>query len=141
MSDATEVEPFVGHGPGGTLTESEARALLAELKTSGMTMKAFAKARGMHPQRLSWWRGRFAKRSPSATRRPPGRPSKSPATAPRFLPVAVSAQSPPAAPRGPVAAAGSAYELALGADRTLRIPHDFHEDSLARLLRVLRETR
>lgn len=143
MSDTTKVEPFLGHGPSGTLTESEARALLAEQKRSGQTLKDFANARGMLPQRLSWWKGRFARDKATAARRPQGRPPKSNATAAssRFLPVAVVTPDSCAAPEVTAGPADGGYELALGAEGTLRIPRDFHEGSLARLLRVLRETR
>ena len=36
-------------------------------------------------------------------------------------------------------AAHALYELDLGRGLTLRIPHDFRDDALARIVRVLRE--
>ena len=41
-------------------TGVEARRFLDEWATSGMSLTAFARDRGLHPQRLSWWRKRLA---------------------------------------------------------------------------------
>lgn len=40
-------------------TESDARRVLAEWKRSGDTLEAFARSRGLVPQRLAWWRKRL----------------------------------------------------------------------------------
>ncbi len=131
---------FVGSGPGGLITETEARALLDELAGSGMTLRDFARSKGFKPQRLDWWRAKFAGKHKHRSR------TKTPraASAPRFVPVVADTHSlthrtsPSAAvvpaPRG-------LYELALPGAVTLRIPHDFHDESLARILRVLHEAR
>jgi hypothetical protein len=136
--------PFVGSGPNGQMTESEARALLDELALSGETLHDFAMARGFKSQRLSWWKSKFAgKHPPRAARRSSARAKRVVGT-PRFVPVVVAKPSATrrVAPTAAIVPSGrAAYELALGDTFTLRIPHDFHEDSLARIVRVLRETR
>ena len=83
--------------------------------------------------------GKLVDRSVHATRRTRAM------TTPHFVPViATSAAS--AAPThrtastaAVVPATRGVFELALPGALTLRIPHDFHEESLARILRVLRE--
>jgi hypothetical protein len=40
-------------------TESDARRVLAEWEHSGDTLEAFARSRGLVPQRLAWWRKRL----------------------------------------------------------------------------------
>lgn len=40
-------------------TEDEARAAMTEWKASGKSGAAFARSKGIDPQRLFWWRGRF----------------------------------------------------------------------------------
>lgn len=40
-------------------SESEARRVLADWRSSGETLSAFARGRGLHPQRLSWWARRI----------------------------------------------------------------------------------
>jgi hypothetical protein len=133
----------VGVGPGGTLTEAEARALLEEQPRSGLSFTEFARSKGLPMQRLGWWKarltGKLVDRSVHATSRTRA------TTTPHFVPViATSAAS--AAPThrtastaAVVPAARGVFELALPGALTLRIPHDFHEGSLARILRVLRE--
>lgn len=145
MSDtasSTTPSAFLGSGRGGTLTEAEARALLDEQARSGLSFTEFARARRLSPQRLSWWKARFSgkhvDRSAHATR------GKRPPTAPRFVPVVATGTLPthrtsPSA--AVVPATRGVYELALPGAVTLRIPHDFHDESLARVLRVLREAR
>jgi len=60
-------------------TEADARRVLAEWKRSGDTLEAFARSRGLVPQRLAWWRKRL--REP--------RPEASTSTALTFVPAAV----------------------------------------------------
>jgi len=43
----------------GRWSPKEARGLLDEWARSGTSLTAFARARGIHPQRLSWWQKRF----------------------------------------------------------------------------------
>ncbi len=40
-------------------TESDARRVLAEWEGSGKSLEAFARSRGLVPQRLAWWRKRL----------------------------------------------------------------------------------
>lgn len=40
-------------------TESDARRVLAEWGRSGKSLEAFARSRGLVPQRLAWWRKRL----------------------------------------------------------------------------------
>lgn len=133
----------VGVGPGGTLTEAEARALLDEQPRSGLSFTEFARSKGLPMQRLGWWKarltGKLVDRSVHATRRTRA------TTTPHFVPVIASraASAAPTHRTAPTAAVVPAsrgvFELALPGAVTLRIPHDFHEESLARILRVLRE--
>lgn len=132
----TAIPRFRGSGPGGTLTEADARTLLAEHARSGRSLKSFAASRGLTGERLGWWRGRF-RDADAATRSGP-EVSFVPVT---LAPPAVAPIAPRLPPSPPVAPspATTAYELVLGGAHTLRIPADFHDASLARLLRVLTE--
>src|ERR1041384_6542105 len=40
-------------------TESDARRVLADWQRSGDTLEAFARSRGLVPQRLAWWKKRL----------------------------------------------------------------------------------
>ena len=148
MSDAassSSPHPFVGSGPNGTLTEVDARTLLDEQAHSGLSFQHFAFARGLSPQRLSWWKSKFeGKHPPRAARRPRGKKPR-PAASPRFVPVVAAGTAPLTRRTAPTAAivptARGAYELALGGALTLRIPHDFADDTLARIVRVLQGAR
>jgi transposase-like protein len=40
-------------------TEADARRVLADWQRSGDTLEAFARSRGLVPQRLAWWRKRL----------------------------------------------------------------------------------
>jgi hypothetical protein len=40
-------------------TEADARRVLAEWERSGDTLEAFARSRGLVPQRLAWWKKRL----------------------------------------------------------------------------------
>lgn len=46
-----------------TWTEEDARQILDEWRSSGTTLAAFARRRGIVPQRLAWWRKRLGDRS------------------------------------------------------------------------------
>lgn len=118
--DATAAVRFVGRGPHGTLTEQDARELLNEQARRGIPLPDFARSKGLSPQRLHWWRSKFARAETAA-----------PAT---FVPVTLT----PATEAACVPATG-AFELALASGRTLRIPADFDATALARLLTVLAE--
>jgi hypothetical protein len=142
MSDAvpsSAPRPYVGSGRNGLITAEEARSLLDQQARSGLSLQAFARSLGIRPQRLSWWKSEFAgKHAPRARR-----PSPADAAAPRFLPVVVPGDSSPTRRTAPsaavIAAAPARYELLVGDALTLRIPQDFRDDALARIVRVLRE--
>jgi len=70
-------------------TEADARRVLADWKRSGITLEAFARARGLVPQRLAWWRKRL------------GITSSEPSTSLTFVPAAVIGSA--AAAAGPAA--------------------------------------
>ena len=48
-------------------TEADARGVLAEWKHSGKTLEAFARSRGLVPQRLAWWRKRLRVAGPQTS--------------------------------------------------------------------------
>lgn len=133
MSRSPSPPPFEGHGPNGTLTADDARALLTECERLGMELAPFARSKGLHPQRLSWWKTKFARQAP-----PPQPPPASLAVpASPFLSVRVETASVPAA-MPPVADAP--FEVVLGA-RTLRVPQRFSAAALAELLSVIEGAR
>jgi hypothetical protein len=47
-------------------TEADARHVLADWQRSGLTLEAFARSRGLVPQRLAWWRKRLRATRPDA---------------------------------------------------------------------------
>jgi hypothetical protein len=63
-------------------TEGDARRVLAAWERSGDTLEAFARSRGLVPQRLAWWRKRL--RAPRAEA----------STALTFVPAAVIGATP-----------------------------------------------
>lgn len=115
---------YVGRGPQGTITAEEARALLDEHARSGLTLKAFCLARGLGPQRLSWWKTRFAQQTTDRV---------TPSPAPL---VAVDVR--PSAPASSVTTF-EPFELRLDDTRALRIPSRFDPAALRCLLGVLAE--
>lgn len=129
MSRSASPPPFVGHGPKGTLTADDARALLSECERLGMDLAPFARSKGLHPQRLAWWKTKFARQAPS----PPQPPSSPAAPASPFLPVRVEAAAARPVPDAP-------FEIVLGA-RMLRVPQRFSAAALAELLSVLEGAR
>jgi len=48
-------------------TEADARGVLAEWEHSGKTLEAFARSRGLVPQRLAWWRKRLRAARPQTS--------------------------------------------------------------------------
>ena len=48
-------------------TESDARRVLAEWERSGHTLEAFARSRGLVPQRLAWWKKRLRASRPETS--------------------------------------------------------------------------
>jgi hypothetical protein len=56
----------------------DAEGVLSTWRTSGMSMPAFAKSRGLKEQRLAWWKKRLREWNPA--------PMVSPERGPRFVP-------------------------------------------------------
>ena len=52
----------------GQWTEVEARAVLAAWRKSGQSVQAFAKERGIVPQRLRWWKSKIEGKSTAIAR-------------------------------------------------------------------------
>ena len=48
-------------------TEADAQRVLDEWRRSGATLEAFARSRGLVPQRIAWWRKRLADGRASST--------------------------------------------------------------------------
>jgi hypothetical protein len=48
-------------------TEADARRVLADWERSGDTLEAFARSRGLVPQRIAWWRKRLRAPRPEAS--------------------------------------------------------------------------
>jgi transposase-like protein len=48
-------------------TEADAQRVLDEWRRSGATLEAFARARGLVPQRIAWWRKRLEQQRPPTT--------------------------------------------------------------------------
>jgi len=63
-------------------TEADARRVLADWERSGDSLEAFARSRGLVPQRLAWWRKRLRAARPEAS------------TALTFIPAAVIGAAP-----------------------------------------------
>lgn len=117
------------------LRPAEARCLLAECASSGLSLAEFERRHHLSRNRLSWWLKRLGP-APSAAG---GRPAPS-STAVTFLPVRVAGASPsPSPPRPPPPAAP--IELVLPDGAIVRVPPSFDASTLTRLLDVLREAR
>jgi len=63
-------------------TEADTRSVLAEWEHSGETLEAFARSRGLVPQRLSWWKKRLRAARPPTSK------------ALTFIPAAVTGTAP-----------------------------------------------
>jgi len=97
-------------------SEDKWRGLIAAQEKSGLGVREFAESRGLAPTTMYWWRCRLRDR-PTA-----------------LVPVAVvDGDARPA--RG--SATREPFELTLGS-MTLRIPPDFDEHDLRRVVRALR---
>ncbi len=101
----------------GQWSEHEARAVLGAWKKSGLPLETFAKARGLVPQRLRWWRQKLDSR---------------PATHPvALLPVQVTGPAPASGKRGaPVA-------VFLRSGHVVKVGRGFDEEAFARVIAIL----
>src|SRR5579872_4588328 len=73
-----------------TWTEPDARRVLSELSTSGLSVTAFARRHALVPQRLWWWQKRLARHKPVQS------PAAPPLALSAFIPVTVPPPSSPA---------------------------------------------
>lgn len=133
---------------GPTQTELEYRRLLAEHAREGGTLKAFAEAHGVPPQRLSWWkhaikqrdRRRAAAATLPATRSAPAELLNDPVEpSTQFLPVRLveaSMAPPDATSAALVEPTCLGYELVFGG-RRLRLPRDFDPVRAGALVRAV----
>lgn len=118
-------------------TEKFYRRLLAEQRRSGLSIRAFAQARGVPAGTLSSWSHQLRKRDAARRRKRGARPS--------FVPVqvvgAASALAPesrtPSASAQEVGQGQGGYEVVLGAGRVLRLPSDFDDARAATLVRLV----
>jgi len=112
-------------------TERFYRRLLADQARSGLSIRAFARVRGVPAGTLSAWKHELRKRDAQVrAEREPSRP--------RFVPVRVvdaGAQGQP--PHEPGSLVPGGYEVCLGAGRVLRVPRDFDEARVAALVRAV----
>lgn len=105
----------------------EWQELLVELAASGEELDRFCRRHRLHPPTLRWWRWRLAGRDQVETVRALPAASSSPQFAEMRWrePVVVAAEAP------------VGFELRWGDGLTLRIPGQFDEGALRRLLAVL----
>lgn len=107
-------------------TERFYREILAEQRESGLSVRAFGKARGIPAGTLSFWRHQLRKRD---TARRGKRKTK-----PAFVPVQVVEES---ATRPAPVTPCAGYEVDLGGGRVLRLPADFDDGRVAALVRAV----
>jgi len=101
----------------GQWSEVEARGILAALEKSGLSAKAFARERGITPQRIYWWK---AKLEPIAA------PKRSPLA---LLPVRVA---PEAGPKR-----GEPVTVLLRCGQMVKVGRGFDEEAFARVVAIL----
>lgn len=94
-------------------TAEEAREALRAQASSGQSVAAFARAEGIPPSRMYWWRSRLS---------------------PEVSFVEVERQ-----PSADSAQEGSPLEVVTASGRVVRVPRDFDAETLRRLLGVLED--
>ena len=102
----------------GQWSEVEARGVLGAWRKSGMSIKRFAKERGLTPQRLYWWKRKL------------GISTKSDAAAvaaPMLLPVHVGAE----------ARRGEPVTVLLRTGHLLKVSRGFDEEAFVRVISLL----
>lgn len=117
-------------------TEAVAREMLEALERSDLSLSEFARQQGLSRRRLLFWRARLSRMAPvgalAVGPSPRGRTSE-PEGLP-FLPVKLL---PPAPATPDPEARADHIELVVSPRRRLRVPPDFDEVTLRRLLQVL----
>lgn len=106
-------------------TPEGARLVLAEFAGSGMSVGAFAAARGLHPQRLYRWRQRLGPTAPTVT------PART------FAEVRVGGGVSRGDREGGLD--GEHFEVVLRSGRMVRMGASFDANALRRLVRILDE--
>lgn len=106
----------------------DARVALEAFAESGLSQNAFSKLYGFSPERLSWWRRKFADQS--------SRTKETQALVPvRIVEATPSAVEPAVArPRQKV---DSGVEVVVGGDRRVRLSRGFDAETLYRAVEVL----
>jgi hypothetical protein len=94
----------------GHWSEVEGRAVVAAWEKSGLTVEQFAKARGLIPQRIRWWRKRLERTD----------------TTPKLVPVQLVE-----------AKRGEPVTVLLRSGHMLKVGRGFDEDAFARVVAVL----
>src|SRR4051812_45270677 len=107
----------------GKWSEVEARGVLEAWRRSGLPLHRYAQQRGFVPQRLHWWREKFAARERSE------RSERSSVLSPMaaLLPVRVTS-----GPRR-----GEPVTVLLRTGHMLKVSHGFDEDAFARVVALL----
>ena len=102
---------------------------IEEQERSGLSIREFAKQRGLKPGSLSFWKWKLARA---------GRAMGPPPVAPLGFVELMAVPPPASASRrrdGPM------FEIVLSSDRSVRVPAGFDASELARLVAVLEEVR
>jgi len=106
----------------GQWTEIEARGVLEAWKKSGMCLEAYARARGLVPQRLHWWKTKLGVAAQTA---------KGKGAA--LVPVRVSERSVEATD----SRRGEPITVLLRTGHMLKVGRDFDEQTFARVVSLL----
>lgn len=112
-------------GDAKAATERRYRELFAEQERSGLSLRAFARERGIPAGTLSFWKHKLRRRDATQACDEPNDQCT-----PRFLPVRVT-------PLSSVSAGPGAYELVLGGSCVLRLPRDFEVERVAALVKAV----
>jgi hypothetical protein len=111
----------------GKWSEVEARGVLEAWRRSGLPLHRYAQQRGFVPQRLHWWREKFAARERIAARETTTELIPTAA----LLPVRVKSSGPHR---------GEPVTVLLRTGHMLKVSHGFDEDAFARVVALLEGT-
>ena len=103
----------------GQWSEVETRGVLEAWRRSGLTVERFAKQRGLVPQRLRWWKVKFAAVDKAIAV----------SATPALMPVRVSAEAP--------RSRGEPVTVLLRTGHMLKVSHGFDETAFARVVALL----